>query len=154
MDTNDIVNCFEQLHELIEEVESQNEDKDTSEFIPLSEALKDGRKRKKAGKSKKAEDIQEKIKVYSFVSLNPIIRAAHLVASSYTAKNTIWKNTETGRYYLLLNRGNAKKAFRSVCSVIGEFGKEEPITYATQDYFNEHYQIIVKDKALTQLAQL
>lgn len=154
LDSNDIVNCFEQLHELIEEVESQNEDKDTSEFIPLSEALKDGRKRKKAGKSKKAEDIQEKIKVYSFVSLNPIIRAAHLVAPSYTAKNTIWKNTETGRYYLLLNRGNAKKAFRSVCSVIGEFGKEEPITYATQDYFNEHYQIIVKDKALTQLAQL
>lgn len=154
LDSNDIVNCFEQLHDLIEEVEAQNSEKETSEFIPLSEALKGGKKRKKAEKPKKPEEIHEKIKVFSFVSLNPVIRAAHLVTRSYAGKNSIWKNTETGRYYLLLNRGSAKKAFRSVCSVIGEFGKEEPVTYATQDYFNEHYQIIVKDKALTQLAQL
>lgn len=155
LDSNDIVNCFEQLHELIEEVEAQNnDDKDSSKFIPLSEALKGGKKKKKAERAPKTEDIREKIKVFSFVSLNPVIRVAHLVPPSYTGKNSIWKNTETGRYYLLLNRGNAKKAFRSVCSVIGEFGKEELVTYATQDYFNEHYQIIVRDKALTQLARL
>lgn len=154
LDSNDIVNCFEQLHDLIEEVESQNSDKETSEFIPLSETLKGGKKRKKTEKPKKTEDIHEKIKVYSFVSLNPIIRAAHLVTRTYAGKNSVWKNTDNGRYYLLLNRGNARKTFRSVCSIIGEFGKEEPVTYATQDYFNEHYQIIVKDKALTQLSQL
>lgn len=155
LNSDDIVNCFEQLHELIEEVEAQsNNEKDASKFIPLSETLKGGKKKKKAEKQKKPEDIREKIKVFSFVSLNPIIRVAHLVTPSYSGKNSIWKNTETGCYYLLLNRGNAKKAFHSACSVIGEFGKEESVTYATQDYFNEHYQIIVKDKALTQLAQL
>ncbi len=154
LNSTDIVNCFEQLHELIEEVEAQTNSENSAEFIPLSEALKNGKKRKKSEKEKKPEDIHERIKVFSFVSLNPIIRIAHLVTSSYTGKNSVWKDMENGRYYLLLNRGNAKNAFHSACSLIGEFGKEESITYATQDYFNEHYQIIVKDKALTELAQL
>lgn len=154
LDSADIVNCFEQLHDLIEEAESQNNAENSSEFIPLSEALKKGRKKKKNEKAKKTQEIHERIKVYSFVSLNPIIQAAHLANRSYSGKNSVWKDTQNGRYYLLLNRGNAKNAFRSVCSLIGEFGKEEPVTYATQDYFNEHYQLIVKDKALTQLAQL
>jgi adapter protein MecA 1/2 len=150
----DIVNCFEQLHELMEEVESRRDSDGSSEFIPLSETLKSGTKKKVSEKKKKPEDIQEKMKVYSFLSLNPIIHVAHFVTKAYTGKNSVWKNVENGRYYLLLNRGNAKNAFRSACTLIGEFGKEEPVTYATQDYFNEHYQIIVKDKALTQLAQL
>lgn len=154
LDSADIVNCFEQLHDLIEEAESQNNAENSSEFIPLSEALKKGKKKKKNEKAKKTQEIHERIKVYSFVSLNPIIQAAHLVNNSYSGKNSVWKDTQNGRYYLLLNRGNAKNVFRSVCSLIGEFGKEEPVTYATQDYFNEHYQLIVKDKALTQLAQL
>ncbi len=53
-----------------------------------------------------------------------------------------------------MNKGNAKHAFHAVCSTISEYGAEEPVTYATQDYFNEHYRVIIKDKALAQLAQL
>jgi adapter protein MecA 1/2 len=154
--SNDIANCFEQLHELMAEAESNRDSSsdDSAEFIPLSEALKAGTRKKNPDKKKKAEFAPDKMKVFSFISLNPIIHVAHSVTDSYTGKNSVWKNVENGRYYLLLNRGNAKNSFRSVCSMIGEFGKEEPVTYATQDYFNEHYQIIIKDKALTQLSKL
>lgn len=152
LNSSDIVNCFEQLHELVEETELQRDG--NSEFIPLSEALKRGKRGTKAEKSKKPQEIRDRMRVFSFISLNPIIRAAHLVSSSYSGKNSIWKNTQNGRYYLLLNRGNAKNAFRSACSVIGEFGHEETVTYATPEFFNEHYQIIIRDKALTHLAKL
>ena len=154
LDSSEIVNCFEQLHDLIEEAESKNSSHSSSEFIPLSEALQKGKKGKKANRKKNAENIQERIKVYSFLSLNPIIEVAHLVDGNYSGKNTIWKDTVENRYYLLLNRGNAKSSFQLACSVISEFGKEEAVTYATQDYFNEHFQIILKDKALAQLAKL
>lgn len=151
LDSPEIVNCFEQLHELIDEVESRNKNED-SQFIPLSEALQKGKKADK--KRKKAENLSDKVKVYSFLSMNPIIEAAHLVTDSYNGKNTLWKDDMASRYYLVLNRGNGKAAFQSACAVVSEYGKEELMTYATQDYFNEHYQIIIKDKALNQLALL
>lgn len=154
LDSSDIVNCFEQLHDLMEEVESKETPADSPEFIPLREALQKGKKAKKAGKKKNIENIHERIKVYSFLSLNPIIKVAHLVNETYSGKNTVWKDNIANRYYLLLNRGNAKAAFHATCSVMAEFGKEEAVTYATQDYFNEHFQIIIKDKALAQLAKL
>lgn len=151
IDSPEIVNCFEQLHELIEEAESRDNN-DNSQFIPLSEALQNGKKKKL--KKKKAVNLTDKVKVFSFLSMNPVIEAAHFVTDSYTGKNTLWKDETASRYYLVLNRGNKKAAFQSACAVISEYGKEETITYATQDYFNEHYQIIIKDKALNQLALL
>lgn len=154
LDTPEIVNCFEQLHELIEEAESKDPSNDSHEFIPLHEALQNGRQKKKEAKKKKNENISDRIKVFSFLSLNPIIDAAHLVSPSYTGKNSVWKDETGNRYYLLLNRGNARSAFQTTCSVVSEFGREEIVTYATQDYFNEHFQIIIKDKALAQLAKL
>lgn len=155
LDSPEIVDCFEQLHELIEEASGKDHSKDAHEFIPLSEALQNGLRKKKAGKKKKTEDITDKIKVFSFISLNPIIEVAHLTNLSNVGKNSIWKDEAGRRYYLLLNRNSrTKSTFQSACSLISEFGKEELVTYATQDYYNEHFKLIIKDKALEELAQL
>ncbi len=154
LNSSEIVNCFEQLHELIEEAEANSKNSDSPEFIPLSEAISKRRSKKKTGKKKKTEDIHERIKVFSFVSLNPVIQAARCVHDKYSGKNSIWKDEEGKRYYLLLNCGNGKTPFPAICSIISEFGREESVTYATQDYFNEHYTIIIKDKAIAQLSQL
>ena len=153
LDSSDIVNCFEQLHELIQEAESRS-NSDDAQFIPLSEALQAGKKKKRDRRKKKNENITDKMRVFSFVSLNPVMDAAHLIDSSYTGKNTLWKDNSANRYYLLMARGGAKSAFHTACAVVEEFGSEEPVTYATQDYFNEHYQIIIKDQALARLAEL
>lgn len=150
LETPELVNCFEQLHDLLEEVGSKSE---TSEFVPLSESLQD-QKNKSVKKKKKIENIKDTVRVFSFDSLNDLIALAHLVSPQYTAKNTIWKDPVKNRYYLYLNRGHGKAVFRSTCSMISEFGKEEVVTYATQAYYNEHFQIIIKDKALEQLAKL
>ena len=151
VDSPEIVNCFEQLHELIEEAEAKGKN-DGSQFIPLSEALQNGKKKKQ--KKKKEITLSDKVKVFSFLSMNPVIEVAHLVTDNYNGKNTLWKDETTSRYYLVMNRGNKKSSFLSACAVISEYGREESITYATQDYFNEHYQIIIKDRALHQLAML
>ena len=148
---DDLLKCFDQLYE---KHSGDAEDNDESRFIPLSEALQNFGNSKTSKRQKHPDNIQERIKVYSFVSINPIIEAAHRVTPAYTGKNTVWKDSIGKKYYLLLNRGNGKHAFHSVCSTISEYGSEEPVTYATQDYFNEHFKIIIKDKALSQLAKL
>lgn len=154
LDSPEIVDCFQQLHELIEEAGSKEGSDSSHEFIPLSEALRNNKQKKKERKKKKPEDIKEKLRVFSFVSLDSIIEVARLVGPTYSGKNTVWKDEAANRYYLLLNRGGAKSGFQSACSIISEFGKEELVTYASQDYYNEHFCLVVKDKALTQLGML
>ena len=152
LDFSDLMDCFNQLYE--KQMESSGEGETEAKFIPLSEALQNVNGDKKPSKQKHSDNIHDRVKVFSFVSINPIIEAAHRVSPAYTGKNTIWKDAVGKKYYLLLNRGNGKHAFHSVCSTISEYGSEEPVTYATQDYFNEHYKIIIKDRALAQLARL
>ena len=146
-ETPEIVNCFEQLHDLLEEAGAKSD----SEFVPFSESLKG---KKKTGKAKrdKTERISDSVRVFSFDSLNILISLAHMTNPQYNAKNTVWKDPATKRYYLLVNRGHGKRIFQSTCSLLSEFGREEIVTYATQAYYNEHFQVIIKDKALAQLA--
>ena len=147
---DDLLNCFDQLYE---KQFGEEEDKE-AHFIPLSEALQSANPDKKPSKSKAPDNLQEKVKLYSFVSMKPIIEAAHRITPNYTGKNTLWKDNVGKKYYLLMNKGSTKHAFHAVCSTISEYGSEEPVTYATQDYFNEHFCVIIKDKALSQLARL
>ena len=154
--TEELASCFEQLHDMIESyAEGLSDDgaTDESKFIPLSEALQQ-KSGKKSSKQKSVDNIHERIKVFSFVSMNPIIEAAHKLNTDYSGKNTMWKDEANKKYYLLLNKGSGKHAFHAVCTTLSEYGVEEPVTYATQDYYNEHYSVIIRDKALSQLARL
>ncbi len=151
MDSTDFVNCFEQLHELLEETENRTAPDSSAEFVPLSETLQNG---KRKPKKKEAESIGERIKVFSFPSLEPVLDMAHSMETDYRGKNTLWKDPSTKRYHLLLHRGKGRNSFHLVCSMLSEFGKEEIVTYATQNFYNEHFQCIVKDEALAKLAQL
>lgn len=146
---SEIVNCFEQLHELLEEAGAKAE----AEFVPLSESLQ-GKKKQGKAKKKQQESIRDSVHAYSFDSLNVLISLAHMVHPQYTAKNTIWKDPVHKRYYLMVNRGQGKAVYQSVCSLLSEYGKEEPVTYATQAYYNEHFKLILKDNALSQLGEI
>lgn len=145
----DIIDCFEQLHELMDEAH----DKETGEFIPLSEAIQK-KKKKKQNKKKKDEELRDQMRVYSFASMDPLLPLARLLENEYSAKNTLWKNRMDSRYFLLINRGNSKSGFEQACFRLSEYGREENITYATEAYYNEHFQLILKDHALRELAEI
>lgn len=146
---DDLINCFEQLNEIIAEA-----DDSASEFIPLHEILKK-RKRGKEPSTKHAKVTQDTTsRLYSFPSLNFIISASKAVVRVYSGKNSVWKDEKTNRYYMILSKNNKTASFDKVCSILGEFGKKETLTYATQDFFNEHYKLILKDDAITKLSLL
>ena len=152
--SEDFINCFEQLHELLEEAED-NETKDSSEssgeFVPLKDTLQGNRRN---AKKKEAEPLANRIKVFSFDSLNTLITLTSQIDCDYRGKNSLWKDPATKRYFLLLHRGKGKNAFRLMCSALAESAKEENVTYATQAYYNEHFRLILKDNALTKLADI
>lgn len=148
----DLINCFEQLNEIIEN--ASEADGANSEFIPLHEILKKNKKARNAASSQKKPALNDIARLYSFTSLKFVIRASKAVQQIYSGKNSVWKDENSSRYFLLLTKSNGNFSFDKVCSIISEFGKKETLTYATQDYFNEHYTLILKDDAITKLSLL
>ncbi len=148
----DLINCFEQLNEIIES--ASESDHEGSEFVPLHEILKKGKKSREKIQTKKKSVLNDFARLYSFSSLNFIVDASKAVYRIYSGKNSVWKDEVSSRYYLLLTRNENKSSFNRICSIINEFGKKETLTYATQDFFNEHYKLIIKDDAITKLSML
>lgn len=148
----DLINCFEQLNEIIES--ASEADQAGSEFVPLHEILKKGKKAKEKLQTKKKSSLSDFARLYSFSSLNFVVDASKAVYQIYSGKNSVWKDEGSSRYYLLLTRNENKSSFNKICSIINEFGKKETLTYATQDFFNEHYTLIIKDDAITKLSLL
>ena len=169
---DEILNCFSQLHNLIDNCMEENtaeeekesdtgstifEDKSNKkevDFIPLPEAIarKNGTSSKKAASSKSS--VQTNItKVFSFGSLQDISQMAEHVVYSYHGKNTVYKDSSCGIYYLVITKSDhTPEEFNKVCNIISEYGKSERATYASPAYYQEHFDVIVKDKAIQVLA--
>lgn len=88
-------------------------------------------------------------KIYSFRSLQEVIDLAYIMVGIYNGTNTLYKNPVNSTYYLIVEMSNhTPEEFNKVCNILSEFGKPERSSYASSTYFNEHYEIIVKEHAL------
>lgn len=176
---DEILNCFNQLHEIIDgcmddettdmtEAEDMEDDSDEIilngpetvkkeiDFIPLPEAIakKNGTAPKKAP-AKTSASRTNLTKVFSFDSLQDISKMAEHVVYSYNGINTVYKNPAQGKYYLVITKSDhTPEDFNKVCNIISEYGRPERTTYASPAYYQEHFEIIVKDKAIQILSTM
>lgn len=88
-------------------------------------------------------------KIYSFRSLKEVIELANIMLGTYNGCNTLYKNPQNATYYLVISiSDHTPEEFNKVCNIISEYGKTERSTYASATYYEEHFEIIVKDHAL------
>jgi adapter protein MecA 1/2 len=89
------------------------------------------------------------IKIYSFRSLQEVIELANIMLGTYNGSNTLYKNPLNSTYYLVISiSDHTPEEFNKICNIISEYGKVERSTYASSTYYDEHYEVIVKDHAL------
>ncbi|MBP5385486.1 MAG: adaptor protein MecA [Lachnospiraceae bacterium] len=94
----------------------------------------------------------ELIKAYSFADIDTAARVAHLLEPFYFGKSSLYRNMHTGRIILVVSKSNhTPEDFNRVCNMISEYGTPEKYTAATEAYFNEHNEAIMRDDALTKL---
>lgn len=92
-------------------------------------------------------------RLFSFDSLDTVIRFAHHISDIYHGENSLYKCPETGRYYLLLGKsGHNIKEFGLVCNSALEYGSKEFYNFARGAYLNEHYEKILDGDAIQSLA--
>ena len=88
-------------------------------------------------------------KVYMFDSLDEVIRLAKVIYKQYDGENTLYKNPETGLYYLVVcMSSHTPEQFNKICNIISEYVTSERPGPLDIEYFKEHYEVIIKDKAI------
>lgn len=147
---DEILNCFDQLDQLLEE-------DSTDSFVPLEETLT--QESQPSNEKKQPEKEQPKnnnlIKVYSFKTLDDVIKLSHILVSTYDGDNTLYKNPTTSLYYLVINKSeHTPEEFNKICNMLSEYGKVERTTYASPAFFKEHFEVIVNQKAIQILATM
>lgn len=97
------------------------------------------------------ENVMDRL--FSFDSLDTVVDFAHRMNGLYDGDNSLYKDSVTGRFYLLLSRSShSLKEFGVICSSALEYGSKEPMSFARTAYLEEHFEKILPEKALQSLA--
>ena len=90
-----------------------------------------------------------------FGSLDGVINAAKVINGFYHGENTLYKDPSDNLYYLVVNLSeHTAGEFNKVCNIISEYVTSERPGPLDIEYFKEHYEVIVKDKAVQVLKKL
>ncbi len=101
------------------------------------------------------EEVRRLTRFYLFHSLDDAIRASGVLGPVYDGPNALYKNPESGDYYLLLEKaGSSAEQFNKICNVLSEYAASCKFTPGMEAHFSEHMETILADHALQTLHQL
>lgn len=145
---DEVLSCFEHLSELLGEQLSARllGDADTPD------------KSIRTGVDLPPEDtplLKNLCKIYTFGSLEEVITLAHTINGFYHGENTLYKDPADGTYYLLVNLSeHTAGEFNKVCNIISEYGSTRHIVHGSVSHYDEHFEVIIRDKAIQVLSKL
>lgn len=95
------------------------------------------------------------VRFFTFGSLDEVCKAARIAGQVFDGSNTLYKNSAGSRYYLVVKESSAKDdAFKRICNLLSEYGSALKAAPAAEAYYQEHYEVIVKEHALQTLSNL
>ena len=78
---------------------------------------------------------------------------AKIVAPTYSGRNILYKKPGTTQYYLVISSIDTDPlTFSRVCNVLAEYGSKIRQETASEAYYQEHYETIIREQALQKLA--
>ena len=94
-------------------------------------------------------------RVYAFLSIDDVCRASRALQSAYDADNSLNKDPQHNRYYLVLHKGDhSPQTFNKVCNILSEHAESIHCNAGTESYYKEHFTLILAKHALQALKQL
>lgn len=148
---DEIINCFDQINELLDDRKSANYHDDISSLSTDDSTDKN----KETTVQSKTTIATDMTKVFTFSNLQEIITLSTHLSQYYFGENQVYKNPQTGVYYLCISKSNhTPEEFNKICNIVSEYGIPEKTTYATLDYFKEHFECIIKSNAIMVLSNM
>lgn len=105
------------------------------------------------------KDSEEKpqivAKIFSFDSMSKLLSPAVALRGEYDDVNSLYKEPETGKYMLVLNKKHGTtEAFNKACNILSEYGKLEKLLPSSEFYFKEHFSVVIEDNAIQTLSKI
>lgn len=148
---DEIINCFDQINQLLDGPQSAKQGDDVLSF-PQS---KDSGPENNSSLQSKSTVTTSMTKVFSFVNLHEIVELSSHLSQYYSGENQVYKNPQTCIYYLCISKSqHTPEEFNKICNIISEYGMPEKTTYATLEYYKEHFDCIIKSDAVEILSAM
>ncbi|MBE5876772.1 MAG: adaptor protein MecA [Lachnospiraceae bacterium] len=138
---DEVLDLFKKLHDTaIEESDKDN--------VAAPKA-----KKPVAVKPAVSKNAVELTRIFSFNSLNEVTRLAHMLVNHYDGLNSLYKNVKASTYMLVVTQStHTPEEFNKICNMLSEYGSPEKYVAASEAYMEEHFDPIIKDKAIQSLA--
>ncbi len=93
--------------------------------------------------------------LYSFDDMETVLGLSTVIKDICHGRSTLYKYPVDNRYYLLLRKDfSSAEDFSKMCNIISEYGFRSNISYAGSAFMKEHFEVILKDKAIQKLANI
>ncbi len=94
-------------------------------------------------------------KLYLFWRLDSIVEASHILKDIYHGENRLYKNPDNDQYHLVITKSDhTPEEFNKVCNILSEYGASSKYTASNEAYMQEHFSLLLKDRALQQLVEI
>ena len=126
-------------------------------IIPLPDVLKKNEEKKEKSLKEKKDDKSSVtalplFKIYSFDSLNTVIKISGILDGIYKGANALYKSPKTGRFYLVAYKSShSLEEFSAICCIFSEYGNNENSSPASEAFIKEHFIKIIPKRAIQKL---
>ena len=97
-----------------------------------------------------AEQPKNVLRLFSFPTMNSVLKAVHLLSSIYSGSNTLYKDPEEDVYILAMTQSDHSiNDFNRICNMLSEYGSMEVSSGATLAFLEEHCDMVVSDAVRT-----
>lgn len=157
------------LYKRIREEKLRSDKQREEEFVPLDQTVKSNDSDKEEMASKKVAESKKPVKkkaektdlsfnlvkIFQINDLDTICQLSVILKDFYTGCNSLYKNTENNKYFLILNKNDhTPEEFNKTCNIVAEYGVSTNFSTGSEEFFKEHYQVIIKDKAIQVLSEI
>lgn len=95
------------------------------------------------------------VRLYSFDSLDSVIRASRLLAPVYRGANTLYKDEGNGMFILAITPSeHSGSEFNKICNMLSEYGSPEKADSSILAFLEEHCKLVVSADAVQKLSSL
>lgn len=102
-----------------------------------------------------AEAPKATLRLFSFATMNSVLKAARLLSTMYSGSNTLYKDNGEDIYILALAQSDhTTNDFNRICNMLSEYGSLEMSSGATLAFLEEHCETLVSSNAVQELAAI
>ncbi len=99
------------------------------------------------------EESTVSLRLFSFATMEHVLKAAQLLGSMYHGSNTLYKDTAENIYILaIMQSDHSVNDFNRICNMLTEFGTLEKSSGAALAFLEEHCEALVLNDAIQQLS--